>query len=78
MMKKYNIFLFFFIFFIFLLKSEISSSKKMVNVNGKLFECKTPKNSFERTRGVRSRICIFYKEDKEIINKMRREKNIRK
>ena len=47
-------------------------------MNGKMFECKLPKNSFERTRGVRTRICIFNKEDNEIINKMRNKKKSQK
>tara|TARA_S200000501_G_scaffold93877_1_gene87225 strand:+ start:343 stop:513 length:171 start_codon:yes stop_codon:yes gene_type:complete len=40
-----------------------------MNVDGKYYECKSPKNSFERTRGVRSRICFFSKEDKNEIDK---------
>ncbi len=69
---------FIFISFILLFKSETSFTKKMVNMNGKMFECKLPKNSFERTRGVRTRICIFNKEDNEIINKMRNKKKSQK
>tara|TARA_B100000886_G_scaffold299651_1_gene228283 strand:+ start:300 stop:449 length:150 start_codon:yes stop_codon:yes gene_type:complete len=41
-----------------------------MKIGGKYFKCKAPKNSFERTRGVRNRICIFSKKDKEIINEM--------
>ena len=74
----YRFFLFSLIFSFLLLKSEITNSKKMINVYGKYFECKSPKNSFERTRGVKNRICIFSKKDKEIIDKMRKEKKSRK
>ena len=45
-----------------------------MKIGGKYFKCKAPKNSFERTRGVRSRICIFSKKDKEIINEIIRKK----
>ncbi len=50
----------------------------MIHVNGEHFKCKTFKNSFERTRGVRNRICIFTKDDKEKINKMRNKKKFKK
>ena len=51
------------IFLLVSFKSEISLSKKSMKVDGKYVECKSPKNSFERTRGVRTRICIFKKDD---------------
>ena len=60
----------YFLFLIFLLLiNDQSHSKKKMNVDGKYYECKSPKNSFERTRGVRSRICFFSKEDKNEIDK---------
>ncbi len=65
-------------FFLYFVKSDFSFSKKMIHVNGEHFECRTFKNSFERTRGVRNRICIFTKNDKEKINKMRKKKKFRK
>ena len=40
------------------------------------YECKSPKNSFERTRGVRNRICVFSSEDKNEINKRNKNKNL--
>ena len=40
------------------------------------YECKSPKNSFERTRGVRNRICVFSSEDKIKINKRNKNKNL--
>ena len=40
------------------------------------YECKSPKNSFERTRGVRNRICVFSSEDKDQINKRNKNKNL--
>ena len=43
----YRFFLFSLIFSFLLLKSEITNSKKMINVYGKYFECKSPKNSFD-------------------------------
>ena len=63
-----------FIFIFLFLKDKESFSKKVVNVYGKVFECKSPKNSFERTRGVRTRICILDEEDNKIINKIRKKK----
>ena len=61
--------------FIFLFfKDKESLSKKVVNVYDKVFECKFPKNSFERMRGVRTRICILDEEDNKIINKIRKKK----
>ena len=63
-----------FIFIFLFLKDKESFSIKVVNVFGKVFECKSPKNSFERTRGVRTRICILDEEDNKIINKIRKKK----
>ena len=61
--------------FIFLFfKDKESLCKKVVNVYDKVFECKFPKNSFERMRGVRTRICILDEEDNKIINKIRKKK----
>lgn len=61
------------------LKDKKSLGKKVVNVYDKVFECKFPKNSFERMRGVRTRICILDEEDTKIINKLRKKKkNLRK
>ena len=67
-------YLLFFLFF-FLVNNE-SLGKKKINVDGVYYECKSPKNSFERTRGVRNRICFFSKEDKNDINKRIRSKNM--
>ena len=67
-------YLLFFLFF-FLVNNE-SLGKKKINVDGVYYECKSPKNSFERTRGVRNRICFFSKEDKNDINKRIRRKNM--
>ena len=67
------LFLSFISIFLFL-KDKESFSKKVVNIYGKVFECKSPKNSFERTRGVRTRICILDEEDNKIINKIRKKK----
>ena len=50
--------------------------EKKINIDGVLFECKSPKNSFERTRGVRNRICVFSSEDKNEINKRKKNKNL--
>jgi len=63
-------FILFILFFFLLSNYEISYGQKMMKIGGKYFKCKAPKNSFERTRGVRNRICIFSKKDKEIINEM--------
>ena len=62
--------------FLFFMNGELLGKKK-VNVDGVYYKCKSPKNSFERTRGVRSRICFFSKEDKNQINKRTRDKNLR-
>ena len=61
--------------FFFFLNNE-SLGKKKINVDGTYYKCKSPKNSFERTRGVRSRTCFFSKEDKNEINKRVRNKNM--
>ena len=61
--------------FFLIFKGGISSSKKKINVDGQFYECKLPKNSFERTRGVKNRICFFSKEDKNEINMRIRNKN---
>ena len=50
-----------------------SQGRKRINVDGVFYECKSPKNSFERTRGVRNRICFFSSEDKSEINNFIRE-----
>ena len=49
--------------------SDESYGKKKINIDGVFYECKSPKNSFERTRGVRNRICVFSSEDKNEIDK---------
>ena len=54
----------------------INLMEKKINIDGVLFECKSPKNSFERTRGVRNRICVFSSEDKNEINKRKKNKNL--
>ena len=51
-----------------------SYGKKRINIDGVFYECKSPKNSFERTRGVRNRICVFSSEDKNEINKRKKIK----
>ena len=61
--------------FLLIFKGGISSSKKKINVDGQFYECKLPKNSFERTRGVRNRICIFTSDDKNKINERIKIKN---
>ena len=53
-----------------------SYGKKRINIDGVFYECKSPKNSFERTRGVRNRICVFSSEDKNEINKRNKNKNL--
>ena len=67
---KYLIFLLFF----FLVNNESLGAKK-INVDGVYYKCKSPKNSFERTRGVKNRICFFSKEDKNEIDIKIRNKN---
>ena len=74
MIKKCKYLLVSFIFIFLFLKDKESFSKKVVNVYGKVFECKFPKNSFERMRGVRTRICILDEEDNKIINEIRKKK----
>ena len=63
-------FILFLVFFLSLSTYEKSYGQKIMKIGGKYFKCKAPKNSFEKTRGVRNRICIFSKKDKEIINEM--------
>lgn len=72
MIKKLLFIFYLLISFSFL--TEKAYGKKRIKIYGKYFECKAPKNSFERTRGVRNRICILKKTDKEIIDKMMIEK----
>ena len=62
--------------FFLIFKGGISSSKKKINVDGQFYECKLPKNSFERTGGVRNRICVFSSKDKNEINKRKKNKNL--
>ena len=64
------------IIFIIIFLSDESYGKKKINIDGVFYECKSPKNSFERTRGVRNRICMFSSEDKNKINKRIKEKNL--
>ena len=45
--------------FLIIFFSDESYGKKRINIDGVYYECKSPKNSFERTRGVRNRICVF-------------------
>ena len=68
----------YYVFIIFLIISfnDESYGKKKIKIDGKLYECKSPKNSFERTRGVRNRICVFSSEDKNEINKRKKNKNL--
>ena len=56
--------------------NDESYGKKRINIDGVFYECKSPKNSFERTRGVRNRICVFSSEDKNEINKRNKNKNL--
>ena len=65
-----------FIIFITIFFNDESYGKKRINVDGVFYECKSPKNSFERTRGVRNRICVFSSEDKSQINKRNKNKNL--
>ena len=56
--------------------NDESYGKKRINIDGVFYECKSPKKSFERTRGVRNRICVFSSEDKNKINKRNKNKNL--
>ena len=60
--------------FIIIFFNDESYGKKRINIDGVFYECKSPKNSFERTRGVRNRICMFSIEDKNQINKRNKNK----
>ena len=64
------------IVFMVIFLCDESYGKKRINIDGVYYECKSPKNSFERTRGVRNRICIFSSQDKNIINKRNKNKNL--
>ena len=64
------------IIFIIIFLNDESYGKKRINIDGVFYECKSPKNSFERTRGVRNRICVFSSEDKNEINKRNKNKNL--
>ena len=64
------------IIFIIIFFNDESYGKKRINVDGVFYECKSPKNSFERTRGVRNRICVFSSKDKNEINKRNKNKNL--
>ena len=63
-----------FIIFITIFFNDQSFGKKRINIDGVFYECKSPKNSFERTRGVRNRICVFSSEDKNEIKKRNKNK----
>ena len=65
-----------FIILITIFFNDESYGKKRINIDGVFYECKSPKNSFERTRGVRNRICVFSSEDKNEINKRNKNKNL--
>ena len=64
------------IVFVIIFLSDESYGKKRINIDGVFYECKSPKNSFERTRGVRNRICLFSSEDKNDINIRNKNKNL--
>ena len=64
------------IIFIFIFFNDESYGKKRINIDGVFYECKSPKNSFERTRGVRNRICMFSSADKNEINRRNKNKNL--
>ena len=57
---------------------ELTLSKKKIFIGGKYYECKSPKNSFERTRGVKSRTCILSKEDKNEVDLFIKRKLMKK
>ena len=65
-----------FIIFIAIFFYNESYGKKRINIDGVFYECKSPKNSFERTRGVRNRICMFSSADKNEINRRNKNKNL--
>ena len=71
MITNYVLIIFIIIFF-----NDESHGKKKINIDGVFYECKLPKNSFERSRGVRNRICVFSIEDKNEINKRNKNKNL--
>lgn len=64
------------IVFVIIFLSDESYGKKRINIDGVFYECKSPKNSFERTRGVRNRICVFSSKDKNEINERIKNKNL--
>ena len=64
------------IIFIIIFFNDESYGKKRINIDGIFYECKSPKNSFERRRGVRNRICVFSSEDKNEINKRNKNKKL--
>ena len=64
------------IVFVIIFLSDESYGTKRINIDGGFYECKSPKNSFERTRGVRNRICLFSSEDKNEINIRNKNKNL--
>ena len=64
------------IIYLIIFFDDKSYGKKRINIDGVLYECKSLKNSFERTRGVRNRICVFSSEDKKEINKRKKNKNL--
>ena len=64
------------IIYLIIFFDDKSYGKKRINIDGVFYECKSPKNSFERTRGVRNRICVFSSEDKIEINKRNKNKNL--
>jgi len=65
-----------FIIFVIIFYNDESLGKKRINIDGVFYECKSPKNSFERTRGVRTRICILKKDDELIQDKTEKKKLI--
>ena len=63
------------IIYLIIFFDDKSYGKKRINIDGVLYECKSLKNSFERTRGVRNRICVFSSEDKNEINKRKKNRS---